>query len=301
MGSFGERLQREREMRGITLEEIAEATKIGTRSLRALEREDFDKLPGGIFNKGFVRAYSRYLGLDEEQAVADYMSALGEAQAATTKAGKTDGATINELADKNIRIVEAEGPPPIQVPWRPLIGLIVILAAVAAVWWYVATYGIPKAWHVRAAGQNSGSAQRKAESVVPHPSNSGLGGPPANALQQQNSGTPGTGANTVQAASSDATRAGANTLQNGEGFVLTIKAKQQAWVSVTTDGKTEPSELMTAGEQKMVRAQRRIVFRTGNAAAIELYQNEKQLPPLGAAGQVKKVSITAEGMAETQN
>jgi cytoskeleton protein RodZ len=80
MGSFGERLQREREMRGITLEEIADSTKIGTRSLRALEQEDFDKLPGGIFNKGFVRAYARYLGIDEEQAVADFLAAAGEAE-----------------------------------------------------------------------------------------------------------------------------------------------------------------------------------------------------------------------------
>jgi cytoskeleton protein RodZ len=78
MGSFGERLQREREMRGITLEEIADSTKIGTRSLRALEQEDFDKLPGGIFNKGFVRAYARYLGIDEEQAVSDFLAAAGE-------------------------------------------------------------------------------------------------------------------------------------------------------------------------------------------------------------------------------
>jgi len=80
MGSFGERLQREREMRGITLEEIADSTKIGTRSLRALEEEDFDKLPGGIFNKGFVRAYARYLGIDEEQAVTDLLAATGESE-----------------------------------------------------------------------------------------------------------------------------------------------------------------------------------------------------------------------------
>ncbi len=78
MGSFGDRMKREREMRGITLEEIAESTKIGTRSLRALEQEDFEKLPGGIFTKGFVRAYARYLGIDEEQAVSDYMAAFGE-------------------------------------------------------------------------------------------------------------------------------------------------------------------------------------------------------------------------------
>ncbi len=80
MGSFGERLQREREMRGITLEEIADSTKIGTRSLRALEEEAFDKLPGGIFNKGFVRAYARYLGIDEEQAVTDFLAAAGESE-----------------------------------------------------------------------------------------------------------------------------------------------------------------------------------------------------------------------------
>src|SRR5437868_3410855 len=75
MASFGERLKREREMRGVSLEEIAESTKIGKRNLLALETEEFDKLPGGIFNKGFVRAYAKYLGLDEDQAVTDFLAA----------------------------------------------------------------------------------------------------------------------------------------------------------------------------------------------------------------------------------
>src|SRR5437763_2968390 len=74
-GAFGERMRREREMRGIKLEEIAESTKIGKRNLQALEEEHFDQLPGGIFNKGFVRAYAKYLGLDEEQAVNDFIAA----------------------------------------------------------------------------------------------------------------------------------------------------------------------------------------------------------------------------------
>jgi cytoskeletal protein RodZ len=74
-GSFGERLRREREMRGIKLEEISESTKIGKRNLVALEEERFDQLPGGIFNKGFVRAYAKFLGLDEEQAVNDFLAA----------------------------------------------------------------------------------------------------------------------------------------------------------------------------------------------------------------------------------
>src|SRR5437588_4172054 len=74
-GAFGERMRREREMRGIKLEEIAASTKIGKRNLEALEQERFDQLPGGIFNKGFVRAYAKYLGLDEEQAVNDFLAA----------------------------------------------------------------------------------------------------------------------------------------------------------------------------------------------------------------------------------
>src|SRR6185437_6991558 len=72
MGSFGDKLKREREMRGVTLDEIADSTKIARRHLEALESEDFGFLPGGVFNKGFVRAYARFIGIDEDQAVADY-------------------------------------------------------------------------------------------------------------------------------------------------------------------------------------------------------------------------------------
>src|SRR5579859_29818 len=78
MGAFGDRLRREREMRGITLDEITESTKISRRHLEALERDHFDQLPGGVFNKGFVRAYARFLGIDEDQAVADYSLASNE-------------------------------------------------------------------------------------------------------------------------------------------------------------------------------------------------------------------------------
>src|SRR5438270_12695642 len=62
-------------MRNVSLEKIAESTKIGKRNLLALETEEFNKLPGGIFNKGFVRAYAKYLGLDEDQAVTDFLAA----------------------------------------------------------------------------------------------------------------------------------------------------------------------------------------------------------------------------------
>lgn len=76
-GNFGERLKRERELREVTLEEITSATRIGGRLLQALENEDWAKLPGGVFNRGFVRSVARYLGLDEEALLAEYDLAHG--------------------------------------------------------------------------------------------------------------------------------------------------------------------------------------------------------------------------------
>jgi cytoskeletal protein RodZ len=76
-GTFGERLKRERELREVTMEEITSATRIGPRFLDALENEDWQKLPGGVFNRGFVRAIARYLGLNEEALLGEYDVAYG--------------------------------------------------------------------------------------------------------------------------------------------------------------------------------------------------------------------------------
>jgi cytoskeletal protein RodZ len=76
--NFGETLRREREMRGVSLEEIATATRISPRFLDALENERWDHLPGGVFNRGFVRAVARFLGLDEENLVAEYALATND-------------------------------------------------------------------------------------------------------------------------------------------------------------------------------------------------------------------------------
>jgi len=59
-------------LRGVSLEEVAAATRISTRFLEAIENEQWDQLPGGVFNRGFIRSVSRFLGLDEDAMVAEY-------------------------------------------------------------------------------------------------------------------------------------------------------------------------------------------------------------------------------------
>jgi len=121
-GNFGERLKRERELREVTLEEITSATRIGPRFLEALENEDWEKLPGGVFNRGFVRSVARYLGLDEEAFLAEYDLAHG-AQAASVADYRND-------------------PIPSAPKWVPLV-LVLGIAALLAGLYFGGRYG----WH----------------------------------------------------------------------------------------------------------------------------------------------------------
>lgn len=121
MGLFGEKLRRQRELRGLSLEAISTTTKIGTRMLRAIEDEHFDQLPGGVFNKGFVRAYARQVGLDEDDAVTDYLTALRESQiqSQTLLPNFRNGKSANEPDPRNperdnvSRANDLHGPQPV--------------------------------------------------------------------------------------------------------------------------------------------------------------------------------------------
>lgn len=70
--SFGEQLRLAREARGISLRDISDQTRISTRYLEAIESGDLKRLPGGIFNRSFIKAYARYVGFDETEALEAY-------------------------------------------------------------------------------------------------------------------------------------------------------------------------------------------------------------------------------------
>jgi cytoskeleton protein RodZ len=112
-GSFGELLKRERELREVSLNELTVKTRVPPKFLEALENEEWGKLPGGVFNRGFVRAIARYLGLSEEHFLAEY-----------------------DLAHSDHEVTAPPAPPnPIPSPpkWLVGLGLLVILIALAGV------------------------------------------------------------------------------------------------------------------------------------------------------------------------
>lgn len=76
MSSLGQQLKQAREERGVSIHDIASATHLGARFLQAIENDDYKILPGGVFNRAFVRKFARNVGMDEEQAVRLYEEQL---------------------------------------------------------------------------------------------------------------------------------------------------------------------------------------------------------------------------------
>src|SRR5437764_1178400 len=71
---FGGKLRAARERRGVSLRQLANATKISVGALEALERNDLSRLPGGIFSRAFVRSYAAEVGLDPDEAIQDFLA-----------------------------------------------------------------------------------------------------------------------------------------------------------------------------------------------------------------------------------
>jgi cytoskeleton protein RodZ len=138
---FGEHLKREREMRGVSLEEISAATRISTRFLEAIEKDQWEQLPGGVFNRGFIRSIARFLGLDEDSLVAEY--ALGTTSSTDVRV------TAHQAAEMPRN-------------WRPLIvaivtGVLVIVGAFVAYRRYGAA--IEARLHRRSSGVSAAGPQ----------------------------------------------------------------------------------------------------------------------------------------------
>jgi cytoskeletal protein RodZ len=146
-GNFGERLKRERELREVSFNEITAGTRIGPRFLEALENEQWEKLPGGVFNRGFVRAIAHFLGLDEENLLAEYDLARGEQK-------------IQAPAPYENRLPS----PPI---WLPILAGLAVLAVLSGLI-YAGLYG----WH-RYTARGPSSHSSATQNSVPAASLSG--------------------------------------------------------------------------------------------------------------------------------
>jgi cytoskeleton protein RodZ len=75
-GGVGTILREARNRRKVELSEVEAATRIRFRYLRAIEDEEWDVLPGGVYTRGFIRTYASFLGLDGDRLVSDYRESV---------------------------------------------------------------------------------------------------------------------------------------------------------------------------------------------------------------------------------
>jgi cytoskeleton protein RodZ len=269
--SFGARLKREREQRKITLDDVSVSTKIATKFIVALEEEHFDQLPGGIFNKGFVRAYARHLGIDENQAIADFVAAsapsLPEIPCEETPV----------LAAMAVRVPESKKKSRSNdgIPWGMVAAGLLILAFGFALWGFhsrekpAPRVAVPQP----APAEQAQPASKETTSPVSQPAPPG---PSAGALEAATVATP--------------------PVPNNGAFVVLIKAREDSWVSITADGKPVMQDTLAAAAEKSVEARNQIVIKTGNVGALDISFNGKQIAPQGHENQVKTLAFDLNGL-----
>ncbi len=317
MPSFGEKLKLEREKRKITLEQISGSTKIGIRMLQALEEDKFNQLPGGIFNKGFVRAYSRCVGLDEDQAVADYLQASGDAPPVSTEIAAHED-LARENAENVNRLEAISDAPARQLPWGLFAALLLVIALALSLWSHrrreearqsvrptptTAATQVSGELSRGVSGEDSGAASPRPGSPTansPTTSSPATGSPtggsapsvrpatipPSASCEKVSSVAPKTPQNLSAAAPAAAP---------GE-FTVVIQAREESWISITADGSTSTSELLAAGSERAIRGRKEVIVKVGNAGGVDFRFNGKKLDIGGELGEVKTVTFGPRGV-----
>src|SRR5208337_2167504 len=303
--SFGEKLKSEREKRKISLEQISSSTKIGTRMLQALEEDKFNQLPGGIFNKGFVRAYARVVGLDEEQTVVEYLQASGDAPLVRNEPGGHEALSQEDRARENQqnahRLEAISDSPARPLPWGLFAALLLAVALALSFWSHRQRERARESAHptptttTAPSSSGGGSTPGEAGATSSLPSNSAADTAPTTSSLKTNFSTdsrqPAQPAPTV----APKTSPNSATALPGE-FTLVIQAREESWISISADGKTTASEPLEAGSERTVRGRKEIIVKTGNAGGVSFRFNGNKLDTGGEYGEVKTVTFGPGGM-----
>jgi len=294
MGSFGERMQREREMRSIALEEIAESTKISCRMLRALEEEDFDKLPGGIFNKGFVRAYAKFLGIDEEQAVLDYQAAFVEKQQKQATNGHNGMPATDVMATLAAAAERERKPEPDHAAgfMRAAVIIVCILGIGGLAWKYVWPRLTPASTQQQPS--DAAPAQTPQKSTTP-PAAQASSEPAVTVPLKVDAATKAP--ETTPAESAPAATEEAATPSGGT-FRLRLHARETSWIEVTADGSVLMRGELSPSSTRSFQAAKEMVVVLGNAKGVDLSYNGKPLPQFAAEPRARKLTFNSEGLQQ---
>jgi cytoskeleton protein RodZ len=266
---LGTELRQAREQRGLSLRELSERTKINLSILCAIENNDLARLPGGIFTRGFLRAYAREVGLDPAEIVERYT-----AQSAAAAVASPNGIEQQPITDED-PTVEKESRPYESVR-RPA-----VIAAAALVLLAVASY-FAVSGSAPPASDERGTLERQGGPVAVGSTAS----PSETAAAERGIATAGSSAASATSGASD------------EVLRFDVQSRALCWISARADGKRIAYRLMRAGDRETIEAHEELILRVGNAGSFDFSINGVSARRLGRAGEVVTVRITSQNYRE---
>jgi cytoskeleton protein RodZ len=282
MSSVGETLRRERLRTGLDLERISQETKISVRMLELIEADQFEKLPGGVFAKSFVRQYARAMGIDEDELVRELEKTLEPAPDTLPKPEDTAKAQPEIHVP---RVAQWSGAanrlrPASSLPALALVVLVMLACSAAYTWWQ-------KSRHTP---QVSALATEKIENpAAPQPP-----GTPQPTASSPTASAP----SVAQAPVSQAppTPPAISMPVEAGALNIALTAEEPTWVrAATANGKIMFSGILQPNETKSLSAVEPMTLRIGNAGGVAISLNGKSIPAVGPKGQVRTVQLSPDG------
>jgi len=258
VADFGSQMKRAREQRGVSLRQIAEATKISVSALGALERNDISRLPGGIFSRAFVRAYAIEVGLDPEQAVREFITQFphDSVTVGSPHVPQEDHAAIESSRQSAQAALKLLG---VSIP---VVGAILYFTLFRA-----PARPMDAAAPTASAAVASPAIDIEPEIAVP---------PPAAPMESLAPGVP----------SADIA-AGVG----GKPLIFELVATGPATLDVSLDGVRHETRTVAQGERLVFQADREMQLTISDAGSLQLTINGQPAVSLGARGEARTVQI----------
>ena len=273
MESIASVLKSQRERRKLTLSQIAADTRISLRHLESIEEGRFEDLPGGMYNRAFLRAYCERLELDQSEMLERYESEI---------------------------LPQAEKPsrprPTIGTGWRiPPLAVWSLMLAISAAGIFLARkpiYEIFSPYFSRTAA--------KTVTYAPPPVTSPESSSPAAATSPDSATLPDSATSPDSASSPAAATSPASTTlpDAADGAIrLEVEGKESCWISIERDGVPALQKILEPGEVQAVSATEKIRIVVGNAGGVLLRINGKRAKPLGGTGEVVRLLIDRDSLS----
>lgn len=236
---IGAQLRASREALGLSLDTLAQRTRVQPRILEAIERNDLGSLPPKPYGRGFVRAYAQEVGRNPDETVRQYFGQFAPAavEPAAPSAAPAGGSLLQSPA----------------WAWLGGTGLAVLVLVV----WSAGLGSAPDAGEDGAVGTAGAAEAAVARAEEPR-----------------------------------ANRSRETAPEPRQDVTVLLTATRDCWVTATADGERAIFRLLREGDRETLRGEREVVIRAGDAGALSLVVNGRDVGSFGSAGQVRTLQIT---------